>query len=245
MKYLLLLLIAFNTFAADESSYEDYESISFIPEPMVFDLVRPLGSKKGQWEVNALVLQEHASELSDMHESPEIEYVAFDDVAIELELPAVGGEFEAFKGVLQWTIGHSGSCNQMVHGMQLIEQRYVLGNPYSETTPLYIFGYRLNHDYSALLMLGDQYRHGSGKNEHRVVLNATLFQVHSMIREIEFGLEQNVLGYGNNFEYWRVMPQMEVVLENHSKIQVGFGALYTYDHRWDSSSGLRLVKEFY
>ena len=226
-------------------TYEDYESISYIPEPMIFDLVRPLASKKGQWEVNMLITQEQNPKLSHSHESPEIEYVLWDDIAAELELPMVGGEPEAIKGVLQWTIGHSGSHQQKVHGFQLIHQRYSQEHPYHETTPLYIYGHRLSKDVSYLLMLGDQYRKETENNAHRLVLNATIFQMYSHVKEIEFGVEQNLLGFGRNFEYWRITPQMDVVLGNHTKIQVGFGVIYTYLTGWESTSSLRLVKEFY
>lgn len=246
MQFLILLFLcsAFSL-ASEEMTYEDYETVSYIPEPMIFDLVRPLSSKKGQWEINSLIIQEHTSHLSQSHQSPEIEYVIWDDIAGELEIPEIGGEPAALKGALQWTIGHMGSKNQFVHGFQLIHQQYIQEHPFQETTPIYIIGHRISKEVSYLLMLGDQYRKELNSDAHRLVFNATLFHVYSHVKEIEFGLEQNVLGFGRNFEYWRITPQMDVVLENHFKIQVGFGVLYTYAHSWESTSSLRLIKEFY
>lgn len=243
--FFLILLSTASLFAREEFNYEDYASISHIPEPLIFDLVRPLGSKKGQWEVNALLNQEHYSDMADSHISPEVEYVFFDDIAGELEFPAIGGDVAALKGVIQWTIGHMGAHQQMVHGLQLIYQHSLETNPYEETTPLYIFGHRLSRNTSYLLMLGDQYRQEHDDIAHRLVFNATIFEVYSHLREIEFGLEQNILGFGRNFEYWRITPQMDVVLSDHLKIQAGFGAIYSYTHGWESTSSLRMVKEFY
>jgi hypothetical protein len=243
--FLLFALMILPVMASDDFSYEDYEEVSYIPEPMIFDLVRPLSSKKGQWEVNALILQEDSPELSHSHQSPEIEYVLWDDIALELEIPSIGGEPDALKGVLQWTIGHSGKNNHSVHGVQLIHMHNIKEGTFDETTPVYIFGNRLSKDMSYLLMLGDQYRNGDHTNEHRLVLNATVFHVYSQVKELEFGLEQNILGFGRNFDYWRITPQLEVVLEHHMKLQMGFGVLYSYAKGWESTSSFRFIKEFY
>lgn len=240
----IFLLISFSALA-DDLLYEDYQSLSHIPEPMVFDLVRPLGSKKGQWETNMILTQEKDPKLSRSHESPEIEYVFMDDLAAELEIPGVGGEPEAIKGVLQWTLGHLFDHKESIHGLQLIHERYVQKHPYSETTPLYVYGHRFNDVYSALLIVGDQLRYHHAGTDHRLVLNATLFRVYSKVKDIEFGLEQNLLGFGRNFEYWRITPQVDLILEDHWKIQTGFGTIYSYAKGWDSTSSIRIVKEFY
>ncbi|MGE3611504.1 MAG: hypothetical protein AB7I27_18070 [Bacteriovoracaceae bacterium] len=246
MIILLVILSCLLGFASDDDiTYEDYQNISYIPEPMIFDLVRPLGSKKGQWEANTLLIQEHYPELSHSHESPELEYVVMDNLALELEIPGVGGEPDALKGVLQWTMGHLGNSNKTIHGVQLINQRFIQKDPYNEVTPIYILGHRFNREYTLLLMLGDQYRYSSTKHDHFLVFNATIFDVYSHVKEIEFGLENNILGFGNNFQFWRITPQIEVVLEDQWKIQTGFGTLYSYQYGWESSSSLRVIKEFY
>lgn len=240
-----LIFLITPVFADEPGYYDEYESVSYIPEPMMFDLVRPLGSKKGQWEINTLITQEESPALSHSHVSPEIEYVFAENWAAEVEIPMIGGEPDSLKGVLQWTAGHSGKSRQIVHGFQLITQRFIDEDTHNELTPIYIYGHRFNHDYTMLAMIGDQYHYGEVSNGHFLVLNATIFHVYSRVKDIEFGLEQNVLGFGHNFQYWRITPQIDVVLEDHWKIQTGFGTLYTYVHGWESTSSLRVVKEFY
>ena len=77
-----------------------------IPEPMVFDLVRPLGGKKGELEANVLgliPLRRRAGAIDQVPDplglvpqsrrsaaielSPEIEYAVRDGVALELRCP--------------------------------------------------------------------------------------------------------------------------------------------------------------
>ncbi|MFN4261406.1 MAG: hypothetical protein ACK4RK_19140 [Gemmataceae bacterium] len=95
-----------------------------VPEPMVFDLIRPLGARKGELEVNVLGLVPFrrtrspfsqfifitgADEVPDKREgfewAPEIEYAPFDNFALEFELPMFDGKVEAFKGAAQYTLG--------------------------------------------------------------------------------------------------------------------------------------------
>ena len=52
---------------------------------MVFDLVDPLGAKKGETEINMFL--DYSNSTDQLKWSPEIEYSFMDGHAIELELP--------------------------------------------------------------------------------------------------------------------------------------------------------------
>ena len=73
-----------------------------IPEPMIFDLVRDLGARQGELEVNSLfIVPTDGADPTEAEIAPEIEYAVFDDFAVELELPFVEGELDSVKTALQ------------------------------------------------------------------------------------------------------------------------------------------------
>ena len=74
-----------------------------IPEPLVFDLVRPLGSPQGELEVNFFASRINGQ--GQLSWSPEIEYVIADGYAVELELPHTNGSLDEYKMALQGTAG--------------------------------------------------------------------------------------------------------------------------------------------
>lgn len=117
---------------------KEYDLVSHIPEPMVFDLVRPLGARRGELEINTLGLfplrnrgrsrsvRDVPDALEDTDETridwaPEIEYALFDDFAVELELPFEDEKLVAYKFAAQWTLGTT-MDGKMIHGTQGIAE---------------------------------------------------------------------------------------------------------------------------
>ncbi len=245
LKLLAILLVPLCLSAqAEDITFEQYETISHIPEPMQFDLVRELGAHKGEWEINTLFQQEHSLLMHQTHLAPEIEVVVADGLGLEAELPMEGTTVASYKAAAQYTLGHMGAHDKMIHGLQLIGEKYAEGDHHLEATALYLFGHRLAVDWSYLLMLGDRYYADQGRDFHRVVVNWTLFYTFSEAKQIEFALEHNLLGLGHDFDYYRVTPEIHIFLQDKWKLQMGVGGLFTH-HRWETSSGLRIVKEFY
>ena len=82
-----------------------------IPEPMVFDLVRGLGARRGELEVNTLVLLP-MNDWDDRHVdwAPEIEYALLDGVALEFELPFEDGRFLHLTTEEAATAGSPAAC---------------------------------------------------------------------------------------------------------------------------------------
>ena len=125
-----------------------------------------------------------------------------------------------------------------------MSEKYVHKTTHTEITPLLIHGHRLSKDWSYLTMAGWQYNTDKSGPEYVPVLNFTIFYLYSESREIEFGLEQNLFGFGDKFEFYRIVPQMEIILKNHLKMQFGFGGLYTRP-QWETTSDFRIISEFY
>uniref|UniRef100_M4C577 Uncharacterized protein n=1 Tax=Hyaloperonospora arabidopsidis (strain Emoy2) TaxID=559515 RepID=M4C577_HYAAE len=74
-----------------------------IPEPMVYDLVRPLGVRQGELEINTL--GDYNPFTGDINWAPELEYGLADDLAIEIELPFQNASHERYKFAIQQTLG--------------------------------------------------------------------------------------------------------------------------------------------
>ena len=120
-----------------------------IPEPLMFDLVRGLGARQGELEINALAdfpLNDASSR--GVEWAPEIEYALFNNFAIEFELPFYNFELEAYKMAIQWTIGSS-EDNKFIHGIQVLGETYI-HDDILEVNFLYVPGYRFNEVWSVI-----------------------------------------------------------------------------------------------
>jgi hypothetical protein len=94
-----------------------------IPEPMNFDLVRELGARQGELEINVLAEFPLSSNSSHFVEwAPEIEYAIWDDFAVEFELPIEDTTLEALKLAFQYTFGKSKS-GRFIHGTQFMIEK--------------------------------------------------------------------------------------------------------------------------
>ncbi len=104
-----LLIIGFN------ANYVMSHHGPRLPEPMVFDLVLPLGAKQHEYELNALAQYNFADDVVEYN--PEIEYVFTDGYAIELELLMENTAVKEFKVALQGTFNFFHS-SKFTHGWQ-------------------------------------------------------------------------------------------------------------------------------
>lgn len=189
-----------------------------IPEPLVFDLVRALGARRGELEVNTLVLVR--PEDGKTYWAPEVEWAFADGYAVELELPMDDRHLEAVKVALQGTLpGLSGSS---VHGWQSFAE-VALDDGETDVVALYVFGHRFGRRLSQLSMLGERFAVGeSGVDADAFLLNQSLFWD---AREWQtLGLETNLeLGDGGS---WRllVLPQIHLQLSERLRVQFSIGA---------------------
>src|SRR5687768_4202682 len=97
-QYLIMLLgvlsgcgLAGKVYAEPNDAVLSSEELG-IPEPLVFDLVRPLGSARGELEANTLMTR--SSKTGQFAWAPEIEYAFANGYAVELELPFENSSLE-------------------------------------------------------------------------------------------------------------------------------------------------------
>lgn len=200
-----------------------------IPEPMVFDLVRPLGAHRGESEVNVLAMFPFGGDDSRGHQpvdwAPEIEYAVRDGFAVEFELPFEDGELEAYKFALQWTFGAWREC--VIHGAQVIVEPEKHFDECGATV-LYLLGARLSQRWSTLAMLGVETQFGEAHTDQAIgILNVSLFRDLSPWSTV--GVECDSRLGASESSAVEIIPQLHCELTDHSELQVGVGAGFDYD----------------
>lgn len=188
-----------------------------IPEPLVFDLVRPLNSPKGELEVNALISR--SSRTGEFSWSPEIEYAVADGYAVELELPFEDSTLEEYKIGLQGTFGELPG-RKVVHGWQALG-RYGSYEKVHAADILYLNGIRLPDKWSAMNMIGLRHTNFARHGDIVALVNNNLFYHYS--RTLTFGVELNNEIYARKLWRYRLTPQLHYSMSSDKSIQIGGG----------------------
>ena len=236
---------SFRTEPDEPRGAEDYRAETHtvrIPEPMVFDLVRGLGAKQGEVEVNVLgIFPTKNSDLRGIQWAPEIEAAIFDGIALEFELPFERSHLEAYKFAGQVTFG-TAFQNHFIHGSQIIVEK-INGKIIWETSLLYIPGVRLNEVFSMLAMIG--FRNASGSdidNDTELIVNYSAFADLGSVSSL--GVELNYAsGLNGEDGAFRLMPQAHIEIIDHLMLQVGVGALFIGDNTFPEVAS-RLIYTF-
>lgn len=244
LKIIVILLLLCNSVVGQEKT--DKETVS-IPEPLMFDLVRGLGAKQGELEINALAdfpLNNGSSR--GVEWAPEIEYALFNNFAIELEFPFNNFELEAYKIALQWTVGASKN-NKFIHGIQVIAEAYI-HDDLLELNFLYVPAYRFNEVWSVIGLFGVMFESGadaSAKN-NTIILNASVFA--DLNRHTVVGIEINnsdpiIQKIDDNHMELLMLPQVHYEFDSGFSFQFGIGPKFTQT-KTNASAVLRVIKTF-
>lgn len=237
--------------AEDASSEDDQPRI---PEPMVFDLMRPLGAHQGELEANVLGLFPIASRGGDngvpdalglpgngVEWAPEVEYALMDGFTLELELPFENTHVAAYKGGAQWTFGKAFG-NTFIHGAQLIVE-YERQPASWLPTLTYLAGLRIDRIWSVFGMFG--FRGVTNPedpgDELDGIMNVSVFA--DVAPQVTLGVETNLsesLGGKTNF---LLMPQVHWEITDHFMFQGGIGARIT-DQNTLAEASVRLIHSF-
>lgn len=244
-----LLLIGITLFSSHLviGQEDTNDEIVKIPEPLMFDLVRGLGARRGELEINSLA-EFPLNQTSDrgVDWAPEIEYALFNDFAVELEFPLNNFDLEAYKGAIQWTIG-AGRGNKFIHGIQVLGEKYV-HNDLLELNFLYVPAYRFNENWSVIGLFGLMLEYGADAAErnYTVLLNASIFR--DVNENLVLGVECNNTNtmfqkIDDNFMELLVLPQLHYEFNHSISFQCGFGTRFNHG-KTDASVVLRIIKTF-
>lgn len=236
-------------------SAEPVSNPVLIPEPMLFDLVRPLGARKGELEINTLAVFPWRAINRDLSRdpfgsgqttrdregiewAPEIEYAFADGWAIEFELPFESSTLEAYKLALQGTFG-TAFDNHYIHGFQWIVEPTTDWKRWNSTL-LYLAGIRFDEKWSALLMFGGRMDLAGRNNAFTFerLINATLF--HEVNSYLTLGTEVNhAVGILGRYQTI-VVPQLHYQLTRCIELQSGVG-LGVFDEGSEQSFIMRAI----
>jgi hypothetical protein len=123
-----------------------------IPEPMVFDLVRPLGAARGEFEVNSLFRLAPSGSPRRLLWAPEVEYTFADGHGVEFELPLENGEIASYKAALQGTLPGPAETN-FIQGWQVLGE-VERDRSHWQLDIMYLAGAKLSRRWSVFSMTG-------------------------------------------------------------------------------------------
>ena len=236
----LVLLLSCNSVIGQE------ETVS-IPEPLMFDLVRGLGAKQGELEINALAdFPLNNASSRGVEWAPEIEYALFNNFAVELEFPMTNFELEAYKMAIQWTMGTSKN-NKFIHGIQVLAEKYIHDDIF-ELNFLYVPAYRFNTVWSAIGLFGVMVESGSDSpyKNYTIILNTSVFA--DLNKHTVLGVEINNSDPtfqkidDNNMELL-ILPQAHYEFDSGFSLQFGIGPKFS-ESKTNTSAVLRVIKSF-
>lgn len=207
-----------------------------IAEPMVFDLVRPLGARRGELEVNTLAQRDVAGPHREVEWAPEVELAVADGMAVELELPFAGRRLTDLKLGLQGTFGLIDG-GRGIHGVQYLGLWNRAARRW-ESSLLYVVGYRFGARVSTLSMIGVGDVSSAGAAERALLVNHTSF--YEAGDDTTLGVEVNVRAGRERATL--VMPQVHQALSPRLELQAGMGARRETGDEWRPRAGLRLVR---
>lgn len=239
-----ILFFVFNVAIGQEQTKDEIVSI---PEPLNFDLVRGLGARQGELEINSLAnfpLNHTSSRTVEW--APEIEYALFNNFAVELEFPFSDLDLEAYKMAIQWTMGNSKN-NKYIHGIQVIAEKYI-HDDILELNFLYIPAYRFNEVWSAIGLFGVMLESGadSPENSSTILLNASVFA--NLNDHTVVGLELNNTDptfqrVDDNEMELLVLPQVHYEFDRGFAVQFGLGPKFSKEET-EASAVLRVIQSF-
>lgn len=206
-----------------------------IPEPLVFDLVRGLGARRGELEVNTLVVVDLRR--GPVLWAPEVEWAFAEGYALELELPLVDRELEAVKLALQGTL--PSPWPDFTHGWQTFAE-IGLDEGNVDTVLLYIWGQRFAGKWSYLNMGGARLSiDRPGPPTAVMLVNSSLFVD---AREWQtWGIETNMVA---GVDEWavRVFPQAHFQVNRRFRLQLSVGVELNAD-RVSPLGAVRVILE--
>lgn len=238
-------------------------NIPHVPEPMVFDLVRPLGARQGELEINTLALvplnrrltgspragdelgQTPLSEDRGLIEwAPEIEFALWDGVALEFEFPFEGSQLEELKTAAQWTVGTAFN-HRAIHGFQGIVER-AMHSTTTTWTGVWIGAMRFNPRWSLLGMWGASHETGSSVGEQgggrtQILQNLNVF--YNVHEHFHLGLETNYAVSLAGSSTLLLMPQLQCNFGAHLSVQLGAGIGFS-ESRSLPQAGMRAIWTF-
>lgn len=216
-----------------------------VPEPMVFDLVRGLGARRGELEFNVLNLVPFRRGGPSYEWAPEVEYAVFDGFAVEYEMPIFDTEIVAHKFAAQYTIG-TALDDAFIHGVQGIAFFDTRSGDFIPTL-LYLAGLRLDETWSVFGMFGFAvgpqtfpFSDEPPRTGTDLITNVSLFA--DITDRLVLGMETNSSRQLRGSSEFLIMPQVHYQFAERSRAQFGIGMRDDVEGR-HAELGFRVIFE--
>ncbi|BDC49079.1 hypothetical protein F183_A13950 [Bryobacterales bacterium F-183] len=212
-----------------------------IPEPMVFDLIRPLGAQRGEFEVNSLfrISPFAGSGRRSLYWAPEVEYAFAKGYGLEFEVPLANQHIDSWKGAIQGTLPGP-APRVFIHGWQAIGEVNSQNRSEHDISLLYLAGARWHPRWSVFSMTGAA-RETRSATSYAFLGNYSLFYHQS--RTVTYGLETNWKGPGQTGRSTLLMPQLQL-RKTRLNLQLGAGWRKQSGSPGALQLGWRLSREF-
>lgn len=206
------------------SDPNDANDVPPIPEPLYLDLVRNLGSRRGELEVNVLAATSFRRSPA-VSWGPEIEYSPLPGLGLELEVPLTD-RVEAIKPGAQLTLGSLAARRLDVGVLGTYEQH--LHTPSSFTTVSMVTGIRFLPHVTAITIVGPTVALArNNRPTFGALLSPSIFYQAS--RTITLGLEVGFRIDGDRRSEQLALPQVHFNVDSHVKVQLGVGVAHAAD----------------
>lgn len=211
-----------------------------LPEPLNFDLVRGLGARAGEVEVNTLVVVTHAGDHLTVDWAPEVEWAIADNFAVEFELPMHNAELHALKAAAQWTAPSPEAL--FAHGVQLIAEASVhTWEP--EFSLLYLAGGRIGPATLFGMVGARAHALHQADGAWSVLANPSItLDLHEAVT---VGIESNIRACSEGPLSVALIPQVHWQVSSRVRVQLGIGAEYVShpNAAWFPTVAARLILE--
>lgn len=210
-----------------------------VPEPMVFDMIRPMGARAGELEANVLTLSPLSGQERAVEWAPEVEYALLNGLAVEFELPFENTRLAEVKMGVQGTFG-TFDAGRIVHGVQYLGI-YDRQDRSTSHAVLYMLGRRHSARWSTLSMVGvGDVRVGQSERRAGLLVNHSTFYDLAPGRVLGLEINWNAGPDGGVL----AMPQVHAAVGSRFSLQVGAGVDKQRGARARPVAGLRLIREF-
>ncbi|MBX3187627.1 MAG: hypothetical protein KF819_11455 [Labilithrix sp.] len=221
------------------SDPRDAADVPPIPEPLYFDLVRNLGSERGELEMNVLAATSFRRSPA-VTWGPEIEWVPTRGFGVELEVPMTDAAVEAIKPSAQISALSFASRRLEIGFLGSHEQRVQSVASLSSLTAVSVV--RFTSRVQGMTIVGPTLATAQGRRPAAgAVLSPSLFYQRS--RSFTVGVELQSRFTAGQPSTQLVLPQVHLNPDRHVKVQVGVGASNDGDGTLRPFSAVRVCWE--
>lgn len=212
------------------------ETDAHYPEPLAFDMVRGLGARAGEVEMNTLASTEWNGLQWTSRWGPELEVAAIDGLAFEIELPHVGERLDSVKAAAQLTLPKW--FQPIGHGLLAIYDRELAVASHTADL-LYLLGWR-SDQWSGIAMFGARGEFAPSREpEWSSLLNVSVFA--DVGSTTTAGVETNLRAGKRGVDKLMVLPQLQQAFGEHLSLQAGAGVVWRNGSAASPMGSLRVI----